>query len=257
MARRASFVLSERIFAQLREDFIGSSVHLPLSVVERAGTGDLVARTTNDIDSLAYIIRFGTDGDLPVVDLRPVEPPPGQAAATPTDSRDRRPAPTSFGAGVAGVRGLVYLLLALPIAFASDAGTVLPSMHRVSPTGAAVVLAILGVLDVGLGLATFFGRNWARLVLMLLSATAVVVAFVGTTSGGPPPTLGAGLPALALSILVLLALSSHRSREYATRQRTPAALSGQPVAPAPRPAEPADDRPPVPRAPRRARRPRR
>jgi ABC-type multidrug transport system fused ATPase/permease subunit len=28
-------------------------------VVERAGTGDLVARTTNDIDSLAYIIRFG------------------------------------------------------------------------------------------------------------------------------------------------------------------------------------------------------
>ena len=198
-----------------------------------------------------------TDGDLPVVDLRPVEPPPGQAAATPTDSRDRRPAPTSFGAGVAGVRGLVYLLLALPIAFASDAGTVLPSMHRVSPTGAAVVLAILGVLDVGLGLATFFGRNWARLVLMLLSATAVVVAFVGTTSGGPPPTLGAGLPALALSILVLLALSSHRSREYATRQRTPAALSGQPVAPAPRPAEPADDRPPVPRAPRRARRPRR
>ena len=59
VARRASFILSERIFARLREDFIGSSVRLPLSVVERAGTGDLVARTTNDIDSLAHIIRFG------------------------------------------------------------------------------------------------------------------------------------------------------------------------------------------------------
>ncbi len=59
VARKASFVLSERIFARLREDFIGSSVRLPLSVVERAGTGDLVARTTNDIDSLAHIIRFG------------------------------------------------------------------------------------------------------------------------------------------------------------------------------------------------------
>ncbi len=59
VARKASFVLSERIFARLREEFIGSSVRLPLSVVERAGTGDLVARTTNDIDSLAYIIRFG------------------------------------------------------------------------------------------------------------------------------------------------------------------------------------------------------
>ena len=30
-----------------------------------------------------------------------------------------------------------------------------------------------------------FGRNWSRLVLMLLSVTAVVVAFVGTTSGRP------------------------------------------------------------------------
>ena len=59
VARKASFVLSERIFARLREDFITSSVRLPLSVVERAGTGDLVARTTNDVESLAYIIRFG------------------------------------------------------------------------------------------------------------------------------------------------------------------------------------------------------
>src|SRR6478735_4344487 len=59
VARRASFVLSERIFARLREDFITSSVRLPLSVVERAGTGDLVARTTNDVESLAHIIRFG------------------------------------------------------------------------------------------------------------------------------------------------------------------------------------------------------
>ena len=59
VARKSSFILSERIFARLREEFIGSSVRLPLSVVERAGTGDLVARTTNDIDSLAYIIRFG------------------------------------------------------------------------------------------------------------------------------------------------------------------------------------------------------
>ena len=52
-------MLSERIFARLREDFITSSVRLPLSVVERAGTGDLVARTTNDVESLAHIIRFG------------------------------------------------------------------------------------------------------------------------------------------------------------------------------------------------------
>ncbi len=58
-ARRASFVLAEQVFAQLREDFVTSAVRLPLSVVERAGTGDLVARTTNDIDALSRVIRFG------------------------------------------------------------------------------------------------------------------------------------------------------------------------------------------------------
>ncbi|MEO6792148.1 MAG: ABC transporter ATP-binding protein [Ornithinibacter sp.] len=59
VARRSSFVLSEGIFARLREDFVGSAVRLPLSTVERAGTGDLLARTTNDIDAISYVIRFG------------------------------------------------------------------------------------------------------------------------------------------------------------------------------------------------------
>ncbi len=59
VARRASFILAEQVFARLREDFVTSAVRLPLSVVERAGTGDLVARTTNDIDALSRVIRFG------------------------------------------------------------------------------------------------------------------------------------------------------------------------------------------------------
>ncbi|WP_377644342.1 ABC transporter ATP-binding protein [Oryzobacter terrae] len=59
VARRSSFVLSERVFARLREDFVGSAVRLPLSTVERAGTGDLLARTTNDVDAISYVIRFG------------------------------------------------------------------------------------------------------------------------------------------------------------------------------------------------------
>ncbi|HET9242038.1 MAG TPA: ABC transporter ATP-binding protein [Gaiella sp.] len=57
-ARRASFVVSERIFADLREDFMRRVLSLPLSTVERAGTGDLVSRTTADVDSLARTIRF-------------------------------------------------------------------------------------------------------------------------------------------------------------------------------------------------------
>jgi ABC-type multidrug transport system fused ATPase/permease subunit len=57
-ARRASFVTSERIFAELREDFMRRVLALPLSTVERAGTGDLVSRTTADVDSLARTVRF-------------------------------------------------------------------------------------------------------------------------------------------------------------------------------------------------------
>jgi ABC-type multidrug transport system fused ATPase/permease subunit len=57
-ARRASFVLAEGVFAQLREDFMRRVLALPLSTVERAGSGDLVSRTTADIDSLARTIRF-------------------------------------------------------------------------------------------------------------------------------------------------------------------------------------------------------
>jgi ABC-type multidrug transport system fused ATPase/permease subunit len=57
-ARRSSFVLSEKMFAELREDFMHRVLALPLSTVERAGTGDLVSRTTADIDALTRTIRF-------------------------------------------------------------------------------------------------------------------------------------------------------------------------------------------------------
>ena len=57
-ARRSSFVLSEQVFARLREDFMRQVLALPLSVVERAGTGDLVSRMTADVDTLARTVRF-------------------------------------------------------------------------------------------------------------------------------------------------------------------------------------------------------
>jgi ABC-type multidrug transport system fused ATPase/permease subunit len=57
-ARRASFVLSEQMFAELRDDFMRRVLALPLSTVERAGIGDLVSRTTADVDALARTVRF-------------------------------------------------------------------------------------------------------------------------------------------------------------------------------------------------------
>ena len=64
LARRASFVLSEEMFAELREDFMRRVLALPLSTVERAGTGDLVSRTTADVDSLARTVRFAVPETL-------------------------------------------------------------------------------------------------------------------------------------------------------------------------------------------------
>ena len=58
-ARRSSFRMGEDLFAELREQFMDRVVSLPLSTVERAGTGDLVSRTTNDVEALSHVARFG------------------------------------------------------------------------------------------------------------------------------------------------------------------------------------------------------
>ncbi len=58
LARRRSYILGERVFAELRENFLESVLGLPLITVERAGTGDLLSRTTNDIESISRTVRF-------------------------------------------------------------------------------------------------------------------------------------------------------------------------------------------------------
>ena len=63
-ARRASFVLSEQMFAELREDFMHRVLGLPLSTVERAGTGDLVSRTTADVAAMERTVRFAVPETL-------------------------------------------------------------------------------------------------------------------------------------------------------------------------------------------------
>ena len=59
VGQRQAMVLGEGIFARLREEFLDTITHLPLSTVERAGTGDLLGRTTNDVDRVQWVVRFG------------------------------------------------------------------------------------------------------------------------------------------------------------------------------------------------------
>lgn len=170
---------------------------------------------------------ISTDGDLPVVNVRSLVGTEAPAAA-PTDSRDKRPAPTVFGAGVAFLRGVYTVLLTL---VAAVSVLVAPNSPNITLTGpiadhpalVALVVVLVGVVfggvDIALGLATYFGRNWSRVLLMLICVITIIVAFGTEVSGGPRPTLGAGLPVIGLSILMLLALTSHRSRHYALRAR--------------------------------------
>ena len=57
-ARYVSQVLGERVLAELREDFVGSTLSLPLGVVESAGSGDLLTRTGRDVDQLGWSVRW-------------------------------------------------------------------------------------------------------------------------------------------------------------------------------------------------------
>lgn len=53
----ASAKLGEKVLAELREELMNRLLALPLSTVERAGSGDLISRTSRDVDELSYSVR--------------------------------------------------------------------------------------------------------------------------------------------------------------------------------------------------------
>ncbi|HEU5158011.1 MAG TPA: ABC transporter ATP-binding protein [Streptosporangiaceae bacterium] len=63
-AVNASARLGEKVLATLREEFVDGVLALPLSTVERAGTGDLVTRTSRDVDTLARSVRHAVPETL-------------------------------------------------------------------------------------------------------------------------------------------------------------------------------------------------
>jgi hypothetical protein len=179
-----------------------------------------------------------TDGDLPIIDVRRLDVPE-VAKIEHTDSRDKRPAQIVFGAAVAFFRGLAFLpiaLLLLVIAMIPAQYANLIKLEGVDIDGGrpaliagGILIAVISVVDIGLALAVFTGRNWARLLLMLSCVVTTTAAFIGNANGSEAVTLATTLPTVGLSIMVLLALSSHRAREYAARGRhLPKRIAGRP-----------------------------
>ena len=113
-----------------------------------------------------------------------------------------------------------------------------------------MVVLLFAVAEILLAWFVFLGRNWARTVAMALSTAAICFQAADVFHGGPDITLKSNLPGLTLDILLLLALSSKRSRDYALRPRkvikAPARKSnGIPAVPAAgRPSESAGSRGP-------------
>lgn len=57
-ARYVSFVTGERVLAELREDFVLNTLALPVGTVETAGSGDLLTRTSRDVEQLGWSVRW-------------------------------------------------------------------------------------------------------------------------------------------------------------------------------------------------------
>jgi hypothetical protein len=179
---------------------------------------------------------IATDGDLPVVDLRATA---GEAAdRPPTDSRDRRPAPTVVGAALVTVRGLyagLVLLLALlgrdelVAAIRAAAPSIALPVAQAVHAGIVGVLGALAVFELLMAWRILRGGNGARLIAMAVSTAAIVVQATAVVAGGPGITVQTNLIGLSLDILLLLALSSHRARVYALRAHTaPKRIAGRP-----------------------------
>jgi hypothetical protein len=187
-----------------------------------------------------------TDGDLPVIDLRrvaptavaagetaaPVPTPHSAGATSPApDKVVRRPAPTLFGAIVVMLSAITPVLIMLLVLFdwqgvrsaiTIDTGADLPvDLDLNDPFVLTIVIgtAVFAALELLLGLFVLLGSNHARVAILIFSVLGIVTAAVDHIEGHQAITLGTNLISLSLDILILIALSSDRARDYARRPR--------------------------------------
>ena len=202
------------------------------------GADDRATSTTIEGFSAGYHARNGggdsivTDGDLPILNLRGIPRSPDEPEVT-TDSRDRRPAPTVVGAALLGLSGLTSIVNG--VVELVEAGPEGASVYSDAPelaTGilvaAAVLFFIVGFVNTLIAWRVFLGRPFARILSMGLSVIGIGGQILTTELGGNE-SLTANLPSVALSVLVLLALSSSRAAIYSHRAtKAPKRISGLP-----------------------------
>ncbi|MFF2050706.1 LssY C-terminal domain-containing protein [Leifsonia sp. NPDC058194] len=177
-----------------------------------------------------------TDGDLPIIDLGRVpvdaeaERIVQQAEARRIALAERRPTPTALGFLLMLLRvgaGVLFIVLTV-LSWRVWVGSLYASgdLVGVDRHQADVVFGVLlGIFGAGLvfyfllALLVFFGSNWARIASMSFSSALIVFAAIDFFNGGPQISLRNNLFGLPLDILVVLALSSQRARQWARRPR--------------------------------------
>ncbi|MFT3945276.1 MAG: hypothetical protein QM705_15840 [Ancrocorticia sp.] len=102
---------------------------------------------------------------------------------------------------------------------ANTVGALTAASHEMIVAGVSLIL----VADVVMAGLIFLGRNWPRVVIMLFVMLDVLVAFWAWANSEYHLANGVAFQSLALDILILLALSSHRTAAYARRLERPAA----------------------------------
>lgn len=190
----------------------------------RAAEPEAVLTVLNDFFT-GYHSRNGggdliqTDGDLPILNLTrlDVEPAERSPATTPAVREDRRPPQIVFGTVVTCLRALSYLMLGGLLLLGRASMTGASSDEQAVVTTLAVVALVAGVADVVFAVGMYLGHNGARLALSALSVFGLGATFMTRTFGEDQAPLGLSLVPLAISVLVLMALSSEAARDFATR----------------------------------------
>jgi hypothetical protein len=159
---------------------------------------------------------IATDGNLPIIDLGAVVTAVDAAAgpvdtATPLARHPAPPAPVVVSAVLLAARAAVTLYTLATVALSwTAAGN--ESVWILLTSASA--LALFAVAEVVIAQRVYLGHNDARVLAMILSTAAIVLQAATLADGGQALTLPSTLSGISLDVLLLLALSSDRARQY-------------------------------------------
>lgn len=157
---------------------------------------------------------ISTDGNLPVVDLTRLSTAPADTPRARTGSRNRRPAPTLFGGFLLCLRGIAALALAVSLQLGGDPAAATEGASTQLPA-VVTAIAVFGGGEILLAWFVLRGGNRSRVTATLLSVAAILVQAAAVLNGGQRVSLETNLVGLCLDILLIIALSSQRSRTFA------------------------------------------